>query len=311
MLKVRVKCEAAKKTGAVGKKTGAVGIVKGRDGYAAAKKLLEMLDFRVEGKKVLVKPNLTVNAKPETGVTTDVQVVRAVMERLEGCEVVIGEGGSSGDMMQTFEDLGYAGLAREFGAKLVDLNNDEVVKVKVPRPVHAAEIPLARTAVEAEYVVNASKLKIHSLATVTLSLKNLFGCVPGRRNKLLFHPFINDAICDFAQVLRSDFNIIDGIVGNEIDEVASNPVHSGIVVGGFDALAVDFVGSTCMGVNPETVPHLKTASSLFGKPSFKIVGSRTEDAAKVYDKRRMLKTRVRYLGEKMLSIALRVLEKYR
>lgn len=288
-----------------------VGIVKGREGYTAAKKLLKLLNFKVRGKKVLVKPNITMNAKPEEGITTDAQIVRAVLERLEDCEITIGEGGSEGNMMDAFEDLGYAELAREFKAKLVDLNKDEAVRVKIPRPVYAAEIPLAKTALEAEYVVNASKLKIHSLATVTLSLKNLFGCVPGRRNKLLFHPFINEAICDFAQVLRSDFNIIDGIVGNEADEVASHPVHSGIVVGGFDALSVDFVGSACMGVNPETVPHLKKASELFGKPSLKIVGERIECVAKAYDTRRRFSTRVRYAGEKMMSIVLRVLEEYK
>ncbi|MEM4389564.1 MAG: DUF362 domain-containing protein [Candidatus Micrarchaeia archaeon] len=279
-------------------------LIRSSDAYAGARSLLAKLNFSLRKKRVLIKPNLTVNASPKSGITPDVGLGRAVLERLEDCDVVIGDAGT-GDTEGALTELGWAELAREFGARTMDLNRDEIVWLDIPHPFHARRIPFAKTAVSCDYLINIAKLKIHSLATVTLCLKNLFGCVPTRRHRLVLHPFIGKVVADIAQVIRSDLNLVDGIVGNELDEVVSHPVHSGILLAGRNPLAVDSVGARCMGVEPNEVEYLRLLTELRGLKRIEVIGERIEDVARAYRRERPLTTSLRYAYERALSFIYR------
>lgn len=282
-------------------------IEKGNDAYKTTKKLLKKIDFKVENRKVLIKPNITTSDSAQSGITTDVNVVRAILERLKNCETIIGEGSVS-NTIKAFEVNGYVEVAKEFNAKLVDLNKDEIVRKKVAKPFRFKELPFAKTVFECDYLINVAKLKTHSLSLVTLCLKNLFGTVVPRRNRVIVHPSINKAICDIAQVVYPDFNVIDGIMGNQLDEVISNPVNSGIVIGGYDALAVDLVACLCMDIDPAQVEHLRLAQKLFGKRKIKLIGERIEDVRKEYEVGSLFATKIRYAGERMLSYFYRIIK---
>ena len=165
----------------------------------------------------------------------------------------------------------------------MDLDNDERVVMKVKKPMRFSEFPIAKSVLDADYVINAAKLKIHNHATVTLCLKNLFGCVSGR-TKILIHPYINEGIHDYMQILRSDLNVIDGIIGNQNDEFFPNTMRSNIVIGGFDPISVDIVGTKCMGVDPEEVEYLKLLN--YKEKEVEVIGERIEKVMKKYDRRR-------------------------
>lgn len=273
-------------------------IVKGGDAYKTTKQFLDKIKFKLKDKRVLIKPNLATTASSQDGITTDVNVVRAVLEKLENCNTLIGEGASN--TLDSFKLNGYFDLARDFNVKLVDFDKDEIVNRKIPKPFHFNELPFAKTALECEYLINIAKLKVHSYAKVTLCLKNLFGTVISRKNRILIHPFIQKAVCDIIQVIRSDFNIIDGIVGNQRDECISNPVMSNIIIGGYDILSVDIVGSQCMGINPKEIEHLVLAEKLLGKREINLIGEKIENVKKDYDRRPMLGTKIRYRTEDLL-----------
>jgi len=282
-------------------------IEKGEDAYKATKKLLKKINFKVKNRKVLIKPNVTTSDSAQSGITTDVNVVRAILERLKNCEIIIGEGSVS-DTFRAFEVNGYSDLAKEFNARLVDLNKDEIIRKKIPKPFRFKELPFAKTVFECDYLINVAKLKTHSVSLVTLCLKNLFGTVVPRRNRVIVHPSINKGICDIAQVIYPDFNFIDGIIGNQLDEVISNPVNSGILIGGNDALAVDLVASLCMGIDPGQVEHLRLAQKLFGKREIEVIGEKIEDVVKEYEVGSLFATKIRHAGEKMLSYVYRIIK---
>lgn len=280
-------------------------IIKGKDPYKTTKLLLKKLNFHLNGKKVLIKPNLVSVASSETGITTDVNIVRAILEELKDCNVIIGEG-SAGNTKKAFEVNGYYDLAENFDIELIDFNEDTIVWKKIPKPFQYKKLPFAKTALQCDYLIDVSKLKIHAHATVTLSLKNLFGTIPKRRNKIIIHPFIRRAICDIAQIIKPDLNIIDGIIGNECDEVISHPVNSGIIIGGYDALSVDLIGCKCMGINPQEVEYLQLAQELFGPRNIKLIGEKIEDVKINFKRERLAKTDIRYLKEKIANYALRI-----
>lgn len=270
-------------------------IVRGEDPYKTTKKLLDMLRFGLKDKKVFIKPNLTTAGSAESGITTDVNVIRAILEKLKNCEVTIGEG-SGANTFEAFKANGYFELSEEFGAKLVDLNNDEAVVKKIPAPVRFRQLSFAKAVLNSEYVIDVAKLKTHSFATVTLCLKNLFGTITPRKNRVMVHPFINKAICDIAQVVKPQLNIVDGIVGNQLDEVRSNPVNSNIVIGGYDALSVDLVACQCMGIDPGEVGHLNLAQAIFGEREINVLGEKIENVKKQYRRGKFITNIIRYAG---------------
>jgi uncharacterized protein (DUF362 family) len=277
-------------------------LVKGNDEYETAKKVLDKLNFKVRNKKVFIKPNLTV-ATSKKSLSSNTWVLRAILERLDNCEVSIGDAGANTE--KAFELKGYRKLSKEFNVKLVDLNKDTIVYKEVENPYYKKIIPIARSVLDAEYLIDVAKLKTHGLAKVTLCIKNLFGCVPTRKNRVMIHPFINKAIVDIMRIVKPDFNIVEGIIGNECDEVIANPVNSGIIIGGYDTLSVDFIGCKCMGIRPESVEHLRLAQELYGKREIRIIGNASiDDVMKPYKTEVGLFTKLRYLFEKGWNLLL-------
>ena len=279
---------------------GKVYIERGVDPYKTTRRILKKIRPQVKSGKVLIKPNLTTNASSSEGITTDINVCRAILENLRGCEIVIGDCGS--DMKRSLEVNGYYKLGREFGIEIKDLNDDEIVMKGVPNPISRfKKIPIAKTALDSDYIIDVAKLKIHALAQVTLTMKNMFGVIPKRRNRVRIHPYINEAIVDILQIVYPNFCIIDGIVGNEKDEVFSNPVMSEIIIAGKDAIATDSVGIRCMNLKPESVRHYVIAERVLGKRDVVVKGARIEEVKKTYKTNVPISTRIRYLGEKSLS----------
>jgi uncharacterized protein (DUF362 family) len=272
-------------------------IMKGNDPYKTTKKLLNRMDFSLEDKKVFIKANV----HPNKIVSTDANVVRAILEKLKDCDVIIG--GNVGMTGKSFKVNNYYDLEKDFDVKLLDIDKDEVVIKKVREPIRYGEFPVSKSFSNADYVINAAKLKIHCYAKVTMCLKNLFGCIPGRI-RLSIHPFIIDAIHDYMRIFRSDLNIIDGVVGNQNDEGIPNPVRSNIMIGGYDALSVDVVGAKCMGVDPEEVEYLKLLN--YDSRTIEIIGEKIEDVVKNYDTRRRPLRTLRSFIEECLRFAIRL-----
>ena len=94
------------------------------------------------------------------------------------------------------------------------------------------------------------------MAQVTLCLKNLMGVIVGNRGEVMHHR-LHEKIVDLASLFKPRLNIVDGVVGAEMDEVVGSPVEVDVVIGGVDMVAVDAVGSAVMGVDPVSVRHIQ------------------------------------------------------
>ena len=161
----------------------------------------------------------------------------------------------------------YAGpLARTF----VDLNVDDVELVPLKtRASRLKELYLPKTALGVDFLVSMPKLKTHHWAGVTLSLKNMFGIVPGScygwPKNVLHWAGIDRAILDINAAARPDFAIVDGIMGMEGNgPVQGTPKSCGVLVLGSDPVAVDATCCRIMGLMPERLKHLSGAGTLLG-----------------------------------------------
>ena len=144
----------------------------------------------------------------------------------------------------------------------VDLNLDSIV----PRNLQENYTQLGRlffpqTILEADLVVSMPKLKTHHWAGVTLSLKNMFGTVPGVKygwpKNLLHWQGIDNSIVDINLAVKPDFAIVDGIEGMEGDgPLYGETVPAGVLIMGEDLTAVDATAARLMGIYPERISYL-------------------------------------------------------
>jgi uncharacterized protein (DUF362 family) len=217
------------------------------------------------GKRVVLKPNL-VEYHRDKVINTNPLVVAAVIElcRKEGAaEVVVAEGpGHWRNVEYLVSASGLGDVLRQYDVPFIDLNHDEPVKTpNLGRLTGLEYLYLSRTVAHADVLISLPKLKTHHWAAATLSLKNLFGTLPGicygwPKNELHWRG-IDNSIVDIALTRTPDLAIVDGIVGMEGDGPLNGTAKPlGALVMGNDPLAVDATCCRLMRLDPERIPYL-------------------------------------------------------
>jgi len=245
----------------------------------------------VNGKAVLLKPNLVEASDRAPHINTHPAVVRAVAEvfRSWGAgSIVVAEGpGHCSDTQLVLDESGLGPTLRESNLEFVDLNHDDVVFVSNRlRQSSLAQLALPATLKHADLIVSLPKMKTHHWVGVTLSLKNLFGVMPGivygwPKNVLHFAG-IGPAILDIAAAVRPHLAIVDGIIAMEGDgPIMGTAKQAGVLVMGTNLAAVDATCVRLMGLNPWRVGYLVGASGRLGPVSERNIDQRGEPIASV------------------------------
>lgn len=231
--------------------------------------------LRGSARPILIKPNLVEAIAPP--VTTPVALVAALVKRLKDitdAPVVIGEGSGAMayDTGHSFTELGYVDMVRQFDVKLVDLNNEELVRLEKKACRRWPEMHLPRTALEC-FLISVPVLKAHSLAGVTLTMKNMMGLAPpayygssGSWKKSAFHHRIQDAIADLNRYRTPDFTLLDATIGmakaHLWGPVCDPPVNT--LAGGFDPVAIDAYGAGLLNRNWRDIGHIRSVNHELG-----------------------------------------------
>jgi uncharacterized protein (DUF362 family)/Pyruvate/2-oxoacid:ferredoxin oxidoreductase delta subunit len=236
--------------------------------FLAVKQAVDLLGgiraFVKPGERVLIKPNLLKSSPPEAAVTTHPEVVRAVIRlvREAGGAAMVGDSPGMGDLRKVCEKTGILDVVNEEGATLVEL--DEVVQVRNHGRFQRFEI--ARAASEADAIINLPKFKTHGMTTLTGAVKNLFGCVPGKRkvqwhfNTGVNHELFALMLIELCALLKPRLTIMDAVIGMEGNGPGSGePRQIGVVIAGEDPVAVDVVSSSVVGVASEKLPVIRAA----------------------------------------------------
>jgi uncharacterized protein (DUF362 family) len=231
--------------------------------------------FRLDvvGKRVLLKPNL-VEYERDTVINTHPAVIGAAIEaflRLGAKEVKVGEGpGHRRDTDGLLLASGLYPFLKDTKTQFVDLNLDDIRRMPLQSDFMGIDsLYFADTVLQSDLLVSMPKLKTHHWAGMTLSMKNLFGIVPGvkygwPKNFLHWHG-INESIVDINSTIRSHFSIVDGIVGMEGNgPIQGTPKPVGVLIFGDDPVAVDATCVRVAGLNPEKIAYLKKAAAFLG-----------------------------------------------
>jgi uncharacterized protein (DUF362 family) len=221
------------------------------------------------GKRVVLKPNL-VEYRREKVINTDPRVIDAVItlcKREGAAEVVVAEGpGHWRNAQFLVKESGLGAVLEKHGVRFVDINHDEPVKLpNLGRLTGLESLYLSRTVAAADVLISLPKLKTHHWAGATLSLKNLFGTLPGicygwPKNELHWRGIPN-SIVDIACTCTPHLAIVDGIVGMEGDgPLMGNAKPVGALVMGADLVAVDATCCRLMHLPPDRIPTLVLAA---------------------------------------------------
>ena len=269
----------------------------------AVRKAVEMVggfkNLINEKRSVLIKPNLVWPEKSGTGITTDSRVIEAVTKLVLEYypkRVVIGEGCGLGyfvrearerDTMINFRVSGTMDVAERLGVDLIDLNKDDKVEVKVPNAFVMKKFRVAKTALDADVRISVPVLKTHSQSTITCSLKNMKGALPGVEKRLTHKLGLERGIVDLNMVIKPHFALVDAIRGMQgIWRHPQDTVKMDLILAGSDPVAVDSVCSRLMGFDPSKILYLKLAQEanlgVSDTLKIKVVGEKLENVTRKF-----------------------------
>lgn len=224
-----------------------------------------MASFLRPGDRVLIKPNLLKAASPEAAVTTHPEVLRAVIRLVHeaGGTVVVGDSPGIGDFRRICEKTGIRAVVEDEGAVLMDLNEALVVK----NHGRFQRFEVSRIAAESDVIINLPKLKTHGMTVLTGAVKNLFGCIPGKRkvqwhfNSGVNHRAFTRMLAELAGLLKPRLTIMDAVVGMEGNGPGSgDPRLIGAILASADAVALDVVAAVMVGLEAGELPVIAAAA---------------------------------------------------
>lgn len=225
---------------------------------------------QVRGKRVLLKPNLVETDPNAPHINTHPAVIVGAAEafrRLDAAEVAVAEGqGHRRDSWLVLEESGLLDVLDEAKLPYTDLNHDDLFDI----PTRVGLTGLKRLVLPkrlqwADLMVSLPKLKTHHWAGCTLSMKNLFGIMPGIYygwpKNVLHQVGIQQSIVDINATVPFNLAIVDGIIGMEGDgPIRGEAKPCGVLVMGKRLPSVDATCARIMGIRVDAVDYLLAAS---------------------------------------------------
>ena len=238
---------------------------------------VNLLKLDVKGKRIILKPNL-VEFDPAGVINTHPAVIEAAIDSFRSLgarEVVVAEGpGHRRDSEYLLTASGIYDVIKEHRVRYVDLNTDDVRLTDLRSDfTNLRQLYFPETLFNADLLVSMPKLKTHHWAGVTLSLKNMFGVIPGSvygwPKNALHWAGIHGSILDINSSLPiPQFAIVDGIVGMEGNgPLQGQAKQSGVLILGHDLVAVDATAARLMKIEPKKIEYLEAAGRFLGNIS--------------------------------------------
>jgi uncharacterized protein (DUF362 family) len=244
--------------------------------------------------RIMLKPNLVSN---DPRAVTKPQVIRSLAELMKkaGNDVSIGEGSAAAggfnvidsttyrtknpetlDAMQQyiFDELGYTELSRLLDMPLINLHTGKMVDVELPGGLAYQNLTLHHSLTEIDMLCSVPMMKTHTLATVTLGMKNLIGLYPGAIYSTVragVHDHAADAgspgiafeTIDMVKANKLGLVVIDGSTAMEGDGPGNGSLlPMNVIIAGTNPLATDMVAASVMGFEPDEIPTFTWANKV-------------------------------------------------
>jgi len=271
---------------------------------------LRIASEELKGKRILLKPNLVETASGAPHINTHPLVLRGAIEaflRLGAAAVMVAEGpGHRRDTLAVYEESGLADVLTEDHIAFHDLNY--MTGYDLPnagRQSSLRTLTFPALFQEVDWIVSVAKMKTHHWAGATLSMKNLFGVMPGIYygwpKNVLHHAGIENSILDINATLKPHFAIVDSIVGMEGDgPITGDPKKVGALVMGRNLAAVDATCCRIMGIDPYKLSYLERADRWLGPIGESVIEQRGETIAALQTNFNLIETIPAHRGIRLI-----------
>jgi uncharacterized protein (DUF362 family) len=221
--------------------------------------------FVSNGDKVLLKPNCAWDRRPAQAANTDPELVAELVRLclVAGAASVVVVDNTCHDPARAFERSGIGPAAREAGAQVLDQRTAGTVPLDLGGTQLGTWQVLAPL-VTADRVINVPVVKHHSLARVTVGMKNWIGAVVGRRNAM--HQRLAQVTAELGAAFKPTLTVVDatriltggGPTGGSLALVRATDQ----VAVSTDPVAADSWGGSLLALGPQELPHLEIAARL-------------------------------------------------
>lgn len=221
----------------------------------------------VEGKTVLLKPNILSDQPPEKAVTTHPEIVKQVIRYLKrkGAGTIY-VGDSPGVPKPGFsgKKCGIAEVVSQEGAVWANFAEEKAL-IKNPSGKKHKEFTVTSFVKKVDMIISLPKLKTHQLMYFTGAVKNLFGLVPGIP-KSTYHVKYPDRddfgemLLDLLETVKPSYALMDGIIGMEGPGPGNGTPHPvKVILGSVHLPALDMAASAIIGYDPLDIPTNRLA----------------------------------------------------
>lgn len=226
-----------------------------------------MSAFVKKGDRVLLKPNLLTAGRVGKECITRPEIVYCVAQLVieAGGKPFFGDSPAFGSARGVAEANGYLPLMEELNIPIVEFHGQRYETQSKA----FNHLRLSKEAMEADVVINLPKVKSHMQLTLTMGVKNLFGCVPGKM-KAWWHmeagkdeKRFGEMLVETARAINPDLTIADGIIGHEGNGPSGGePRQLNVLGASSDVFALDRSIVDMLNVDPALVPTVAASQRL-------------------------------------------------
>ena len=245
-------------------------VTRGEDPKALVRRAIEMLGgmsrFVSRGDVVVIKPNIGWNRVPRLAANTNPDLVVTLIEMAlaAGAKKVRVFDNPVVNARIAFEMSGIETAARAAGAEVVLPDDRFLRKVEIKGGRVLKTWPVYATVLDCDCLINVPVAKHHSVAGLTMALKNHMGVIGGEREQ--WHRILHPALAEFATLIRPKLTVLDayrimvrhGPTGGSMGDVEM----ARKCIAGVDQVAVDAYGASLFKLDPRRIGYLVEAGKL-------------------------------------------------
>ena len=223
--------------------------------------------FVKPGDTVLLKPNFIAPRSRRHATQTDPAVIIETARLLKnfGARPFVGDSPAWGNVFTCVKALKLEEPLKKLSVPVKQLDKPKWCRIGAKN----IRVGISSVALDADVIINLPKFKSHQQLVATFAVKNMFGCVSGKR-KALWHFAKGKNADDFCELLIEIFKflnpaltIIDAVIAMD----GPGPIRGrarplGWVIGGTDPIACETICAKLIGIKPENVPIIKTARQI-------------------------------------------------
>ena len=216
---------------------------------------------------VLLKPNFIAPRSRRHATQTHPAVIIETARLLKdfGARPFIGDSPAWGNVFACVKALRLEEPLKKLSVPVKQLDKPKKCRIGTKN----TQVGISSVALDADVIINLPKFKSHQQLVATFAVKNMFGCVSGKR-KALWHFAKGKNAEDFCELLIEIFKflnpaltIIDGVIAMD----GPGPIRGrarplGWLIGGTDPIACETICAKLIGIEPENVPIIKTARQI-------------------------------------------------